>query len=332
MVPIQSMVGLKDYKGEVSKMKFSEKLVEANKVLDWAEEFFKQDVFTKYTNLKLYDISYNFKAEEYVRKEILERMSDVVWNEMFQWFCDNESDYLDGFCEMEFGKPFRDCICSIGRTSSFYVVVNETFEIDDDYLDTINNVISYYVVNGFEIDDYLNDEHHFNVDVIRKYFINHEYPEYIEGEASELVEVVDYVIEDMKKDILKDTADMVNLWNHIDDFKENQCEYFAEYLENMFEAYPEEFLSICPYCGEPSSEIGIDEGVERCERCAHLYDGRDLEFKLMADGEEVAIVGIEYDKLINGMFKETVYKVESSTRPGNRFYALAKDIMIKERI
>lgn len=47
--------------------------------------------------------------------------------------------------------------------------------------------------------------------------------------------------------------------------------------------------------------------------------------------EEVAIVGIEYDKLINGMFKEPVYKVESSNRPGNRFYALAKDIMIEKR-
>ena len=312
-------------------MKFSEKLVEANKVLDWAEEFFKQDVFTEYTNLKLYDIFSNFKAEKYVKEEILKRMNDTIWADMFNWFCDKEFDCLDGFCEMEFGKPFRDCICSIGRTSSFYVVVNETFEIDDDYLDTINNVISYYVVNGFEIDDYLNDEHHFNVDVIRKYFINHEYPEYIEGEASELVEVVDYIIEEMKKDILKDTADMVNLWSYIDNFKENQCEYFAEYLEEVFETYPENFLSICPYCGESSSKAYIDESIERCEHCGHFYDGRDLEFKLMADGEEVAIVGIEYDKLINGMFKEPVYKVEYFTRPDNRFYALSKDIMIEKR-
>ena len=143
---------------------------------------------------------------------------------------------------------------------------------------------------------------------------------------------MDYIIEDMKKDILKDTADMIKLWEYIDDFKSNQHEYFANFLENEFEVYPEDFLSICPYCGEPSSETGIDESTERCEHCGHYYDGRDLEFKLTVDGEDVAIVGIEYDKLINGMFKETVYKVESSTRPGNRFYALAKDIMIKERI
>lgn len=314
-------------------MKFSEKLVEANKVLDWAEEFFNKDVFTKYTDLKLYDICYNFKAEEYVRKEILERMNDDIWADWFNEFCDLEfNDLNEIFCKMEFGKPFRDCICSIGSTSSFYVVVNETFEIDDDYLDAINNVISYYAVNGFEIDDYLNDEHHFNVDVIRKYFINHEYPEYIEGEASELVEVVDYIIEDMKKDILKDTADMIKLWDYIDSFKSNQREYFSAFLENEFEVCPESFLSICPYCGKPSSKAYIDESIERCEHCGHFYDGRDLEFKLTADGEDVAIVGIEYDKLINGMFKETVYKVESSTRPGNRFYALAKDIMIEERI
>ena len=312
-------------------MKFSEKLVEANKVLDWTKEFFEQAVFTEYTNIKLYDISSNFKAEEYVRKEIIERMNDAVWNEVFNQFCDLNFDALNEYCDMAFGKPFMACVNYIGRTSSFYVRVNETFEIDDDYLDVINNVISYYAVNGFEIDGYLDDENHFSVDVIRKYFINHEYPEYIEGEASELVEVVDYIIEEMKKDILKDTTDMVNLWDYIDSFKSNQREYFSAFLENEFEVYPESFLSICPYCGEPSNEIGIDESTERCEHCGHFYDGRDLEFKLTADNEEVAIVGIEYDKLINGMFKEPVYKVESSTRPGNRFYALAKDIMIEKR-
>lgn len=331
MANIQSMVGLKDYKSEENKMKFSEKLVEANKVLDWAEEFFKQDVFTDYTDLKLHNISSSFRAEEHVKEEILERMNNTVWAQMFNWFCDKEYDCLDGFCEIEFGKPFRDCICHSGRTSSFYVRVNETFEIDDDYLYLINNVVSYYAVNGFEIDDYLNDENHFNVDVIRKYFINHEYPEYIEDIASELVEVVDYIIDEMKRDILKDTADMINLWSYIDNFKENQCEYFAEYLEEMFEMYPEDFLSICPYCGEQSEETGVDESVARCDRCGHFYDGRDLEFKLMADGEEVAIVGIEYDKLINSMFKEPVYKVEPLNKPWERFYALAKDIMIEER-
>jgi hypothetical protein len=325
------MVGLKDYKGEVNKMKFSEKLVEANKVLDWAKEFFEQAVFTEYTNIKLYDISSNFKAEEYVRKEIIERMNDDVWNEVFNQFCDLNFDDLNKYCDMTFGKPFMACVNHIGRTSSFYVRVNETFEIDDDYLDVINNVISYYAVNGFEIDDYLNDKNRFDISAVRNYFLNYEYREYIEEEVSGLIEVVDYIIEDMKRDILKDTEDTIKLWGYIDSFKSNQREYFSAFLENEFEVYPESFLSICPYCGEPSSKIGIDENNERCEHCGHYYDGRDLEFKLTADGEDVAIVGIEYDKLINSMFKEPVYKVESSTRPGNRFYALAKDIMIEKR-
>lgn len=331
MALTQSMVGLKDYKGEVNKMKFSEKLVEANKVLDWAKEFFEQAVFTEYTNIKLYDISSNFKAEEYVRKEIIERMNDDVWNEVFNQFCDLNFDDLNKYCDMTFGKPFMACVNHIGRTSSFYVRVNETFEIDDDYLDVINNVISYYAVNGFEIDDYLNDKNRFDISAVRNYFLNYEYREYIEEEVSGLIEVVDYIIEDMKRDILKDTEDTIKLWGYIDSFKSNQREYFSAFLENEFEVYPESFLSICPYCGEPSSKIGIDENNERCEHCGHYYDGRDLEFKLTADGEDVAIVGIEYDKLINSMFKEPVYKVESSTRPGNRFYALAKDIMIEKR-
>lgn len=312
-------------------MKFSEKLVEANKVLDWAKEFFEQDVFTEYTNLKLYDISSNFKAEEYVRKETIKRMNDAVWNEMFHWFCDNEFDGLDEFCEMEFGKPFRDCIRSISRTSSFYVRVGETFGVCDNYLDSINEAICYYVTGEYDIKDFLNNENHFDVNAIRDYFISYGNWKVPDGDVYGIIEVVDYIIEEMKKDVIRDTADMIKLWNYIDDFKENQCEYFAEYLENMLEIYPEEFLSICPYCGEPSNEIGIDESTERCEHCGHFYDGRDLEFKLTADNEEVAIVGIEYDKLINGMFKEPVYKVESSTRPGNRFYALAKDIMIEKR-
>lgn len=331
MALTQSMVGLKDYKGEVNKMKFSEKLVEANKVLDWAKEFFEQAVFTEYTNIKLYDISSNFKAEEYVRKEIIERMNDDVWNEVFNQFCDLNFDDLNKYCDMTFGKPFMACVNHIGRTSSFYVRVNETFEIDDDYLDVINNVISYYAVNGFEIDDYLNDKNRFDISAVRNYFLNYEYREYIEEEVSGLIEVVDYIIEDMKRDILKDTEDTIKLWGYIDSFKSNQREYFSAFLENEFEVYPESFLSICPYCGEPSSKIGIDENNERCEHCGHYYDGRDLEFKLTADGEDVAIVGIEYDKLINSMFKEPAYKVESSTRPGNRFYALAKDIMIEKR-
>lgn len=313
-------------------MKFSEKLVEANKVLDWAEEFFNKDVFTEYTNLKLHDICYNFKAEEYVRKEILERMNDDIWTDLFNKFCDLEFDDLNEIlCEMEFGKPFRDCICSVGRTSSFYVVVNETFEIDDDYLDTIDNVVSYYAVNGFEIDDYLNDKNRFDVSAVRNYFLNYEYREYIEEEVSGLIEVIDYIIEDMKRDILKDTEDTIKLWDYIDSFKNNQREYFSAFLENEFEVYPESFLSICPYCGEPSSKACIDESTERCEYCGHFYDGRDLEFKLMADGEEVAIVGTEHDKLINSMFKEPVYKVEPLDGQGGRFYALAKEIMIENR-
>lgn len=81
-------------------MKFSEKLVEANKVLDWAKEFFEQAVFTEYTNIKLYDISSNFKAEEYVRKEIIERMNDAVWNEVFNQFCDLNFDALNEYCDM----------------------------------------------------------------------------------------------------------------------------------------------------------------------------------------------------------------------------------------
>lgn len=325
------MVGLKDYKSEENKMKFSKKLVEANKVLDWAEEFFKQDVFTDYTDLKLHNISSSFKAEEYVKEEILERMNDTIWADVFNWFCDLSYDNLDEDCKADFGKPFRDCISHIGRTSSFYIRVGETFEICDDYLDTINNVISYYAVSEFEIDDYLNNENHFDVDMVRNYFLNYEYRQYIEEEVSGFIDVVDYIIEEMERDILKDTADMIKLWNYIDDFKENQCKYFASFLENEFEVSPENFLSVCPYCGEASSETAIDESTERCDRCGHFYDGRDLGFKLMADGEEVAIVGIEYDKLINNMFKEPVYKVESLNKPYGRFYALAKEIVIEER-
>ena len=52
-------------------MKFSEKLVEANKVLDWAEEFFNKDVFTEYTNLKLHDICYNLKQKNMYEKKFL---------------------------------------------------------------------------------------------------------------------------------------------------------------------------------------------------------------------------------------------------------------------
>lgn len=311
-------------------MKFSEKLVEANKVLDWAEEFFKQDVFTKYTNLKLYDISSSFKVEEYIRKEILERMNDDVCNEMFYRFCDLEFDVLNEYCDMEFGNPFMNCVNYIGRTSSFCVRTGETFGICDNYLDTINEVICYYITGEYDINDFLNDDR-FDINAIRDYFLSYGEWKVLEGDVYGVIEIVDYIIEEMRDDIIKDTEDMIKLWNYIYDFKNNQCEYFADYLENEFETYPENFLSICPYCGEPSSETNIDESIERCEHCGHFYDRRDLEFKLTVDNEDVVIVGIEYDKLINGMFKEPVYKVEYFTRHGNRFYALAKDIMIERR-
>lgn len=313
-------------------MKFSEKLVEANKVLDWAEKFFEQDVFTEYTNLKLYDIFSSFKAEEYVQKEILERMNDDVWVNLFNQFCDLEFDNLNEiFCEVEFGRPFRDCVTYIGRTSSFYVRVGETFGVCDNYLDSINEVICYYVTGEYDIKDFLNNENHFDVNTIRDYFLSYGNWKVPEGDVYGIIEVVDYIIEEMKKDIIKDTADMIKLWNYIDVFKGNQCEYFANFLENEFKMYPESFLSICPYCGEASSETDIDESVTRCEHCGHFYDERDLEFKLVADGEEIAIAGIEYDKLINSMFKEPVYKVEPLNKPYNRFYALSKDIMIEKR-
>lgn len=307
-------------------MKFSEKLKEANKVLDWAEEFFKQDVFTEYTNLKLYDISCDFNAEEYVREDILERINYSIWNDMFYQFCDIEFDVLNEYCETEFGEPFRNCVYYVGRTSWFYVIPNEVFETSNSFLETLEQVISCYVFYGYDMGGFLNEENRFDINTIRSYFLENKDCD----EAYDLIEIVDYIVDGMKCDVIRDTEDMIKLWNYIDNFKGNQREYFASFLEDKFDTFPEEFLSVCPYCGEPSSKTDIDESVTRCEHCGHFYDGRDLEFKLMADGEEVAIVGIEYDKLINSMFKEPVYKIESFDKPGQRFYALAKEIMIEE--
>lgn len=311
-------------------MKFSEKLREANKVLDWLEEFLKQDVFTGYTDLKLYDIYIYKKPEEFVCVDILKRMNSEIWDNYFQEFCEREFNWLEDYCEDEYGKGFHECIKYIGRTSSFYVTSNMSFEVSDCFDETLCNIIAEeFSSNFYEFSEFLNKEGRLDKGCIRQYFNNSD-EWYNHETAEELVDVVDYIINELKKDVLTETADAIDLWEHIATFKENQCTNFNEFLEYEYENYPERFLSICPHCGERSNMPDIDEDSDTCEHCGGYYDGRDLDFELTVDSKSAVIESIEYDKLLNSHFEETIYEMRD-VETGAPFYAVSQDIYINRK-
>lgn len=188
----------------------------ANKVLNNVKEFLttNKDLFLTSTNLKLYDAFY--KAEN---------LND------FNFFCELSFNDFQEDIEEQTGKDFYKNVHYIGRTSSFYCVNDELYNNIITEKESINfndtlynffydlwgcNMTLNFNKKGGSIDtiELLEDIEKYDMD---KNYIANELNYIISGEFLE--------------DIKKLFENSIYIYNYIKGFKENQIEYFNDFLE-----------------------------------------------------------------------------------------------------
>lgn len=176
---------------------------ELKKIFDYIAE--NRDALTGYTDLKLHDTSYYAYSE--------------MENDFPLCYADDngsEYDYFYRFCESSFdqfiedlhenGIDFEKTIARLGRTSSFYC-----FSGHDRDAETM--------INDFIYDDYSSFE-----------IINGAFSFFNCFGISEIINDLEYFVKNALSDFKAKTADAITIYSYIQDFKQNQIDYFKEFL------------------------------------------------------------------------------------------------------
>lgn len=164
----------------------------------------------KQENLKLYDIAFNANDNDY--------------ESYFYDFC---VDNYEQFKEVE--KSFYTKREYIGRTSSFYIVSNGgcigSCYNGKDY-SNLSNLDKKIMV----IDEYLTSRISGMINIYDDMSVFDADIRYI-SEYDEDSQIIEEIIEDMKQYLLSDLEEINNTYKYIANFKENQVEYWNEYIE-----------------------------------------------------------------------------------------------------
>ena len=174
--------------------------------------------WNEYTDLKLHDISYHGVDIEIDGFKIT--ASDTEFENLFQWFCEFEYDtFLEDMQERVDG--FEEFIERIGRTSKFYIGGTHLDGSTEEWLRVIAYICNDYNLSNI-CENVEGDKITIDVDESLEYFEDVE--EFV-GECLALVE-------SLRIDV-KEWIDNVNyMYDYIEDFKKNQCEYFEEYVKD----------------------------------------------------------------------------------------------------
>ena len=214
---------------------FEEKIAKANEEIKKVADYLKEhEEAFRSINLKLYDAFYYFMSDEMKKDFPLAYTGNEGRNEWsdFDWFCEDSYNlFVEDLAEVH-GIDFSKMRNGIGRTSSFYLH-DGTIELDrynDIDIDiTIENFICEYYN-----DNYCNIEND-NIK-IDEYYLDNEDFDYSEEIENEL----DYIISDLYNDVVNYCKDIIIVYEIIKVFKDNQVEYFKEYLECQEEKEEEE--------------------------------------------------------------------------------------------
>lgn len=165
------------------------------------------DALTNYTDLKLHDASY-YSCVEMQKNFPLCYENDNKYSEYsyFYQFCEDSYDQFTDYLK-ENGIDFYKTVDYIGRTSKFYCFSGH----DRDAETIINNFIYDEYGDIFEITN-------------GKFSFSHYYG------VAEIINDLEYFVKNAVNDFKAKTADAITIYNYIKDFKENQIEYFKEYL------------------------------------------------------------------------------------------------------
>ena len=178
---------------------------ELKKIFDYIKE--NNDALTNYTDLKLHYASFYFYRD--------------MQNDFPLCYADDdknsEYNYFYRFCESSFDQftedlqndkiDFHKTVDYIGRTSKFYCYAGH----DDDAETMINDFIYSEYGDEYEIKN-------------GAFSFSHYYG------VSEIINGLEYFVKNAFNDFKAKTADAITIYNYINDFKQNQIEYFKEYL------------------------------------------------------------------------------------------------------
>lgn len=175
---------------------------ELKKIFDYIKE--NNDALTSYTDLKLHDASF------YCYRD--------MQNDFPLCYADNygEYNYFYRFCDSSFDQftedlnekriDFEKTIDRIGHTSKFYC-----YSGHDDDAETMINDFLYDDYSSFEIEN-------------GRFSFSQYYG------MGEIINDLEYFVKNAFNDFKAKTADAITIYNYIQDFKQNQIEYFKEWL------------------------------------------------------------------------------------------------------
>ena len=178
------------------------------------------------TNLKLYSCSYlddekikELLVKKYkVNKKFL-KSYNIDTNDLFNIFCENQLDIFEEYIYENFNVKFSD-LKRIDRTSLFYFLTRNLYNLDYDY----NDLLRFLEEN--EIDLTENQVFKLEFKHLRRYAE-------LKGDFDTFDYNLDIYLED-SKDLLNELINYKKAYECLQDFKENQVEY---YIENLYYCY-----------------------------------------------------------------------------------------------
>lgn len=205
---------LKSEKRTILKNKINQLNKEIKKIYKHIEE--NEDIFG-YMDLKLYDASYYIYSD--MEKDYPDLKNDKI--NIFNDFTELNFNMFIEDLKINYCIDFNNMIDSIGRSSSFYLYK------DIGYIDKNMGVIEelsykyYGIPLLFDYDYIYND-----------YFL--EYNENMINDYYDLIIDLNDLIEDIYIYFKKDIKDIKTVYNYIKDFKNNQIEYFKEFIKDYY--------------------------------------------------------------------------------------------------
>ena len=207
-------------------------IVKANeqckRIKDYITE--NKDMFSS-MDLKLHDASfYEFgKMENDFPLCFKENENRSCGYTYFYDFCEDTYDQFKEWCEEE-KINFRNMQHNIGHTSSFYLYEKKLIERERGEIDwswTMGDIFDEFGYQSsnmveFDLDGNIDEEKTFNYE--SDYYTKEEWVE-------EVKPSLQYIIDEMYDDFIKEITDVKKVYEYIKDIKENQVEYFKEYLE-----------------------------------------------------------------------------------------------------
>lgn len=192
---------------------FTKANTELKKVMDY---FTKNQAAFESMNLKLHDASYYAYCD--IEEDYPDVLEEYNADDLFYWFCENTYDQFKEWCtENSYAWDKRSYI---GRTSSFYLHDDSLIEFTGRYRNEFKwEYMLYNLIDHFGYNDTVPD-------ITPEGKID-ENDKWIEDCKAN----IEYIEKDFFNDVKREFDDVIQMYEYIKDTKDNQVDYFKEYLD-----------------------------------------------------------------------------------------------------